>query len=232
MRAIPATSKTIYIIWFPMFIASMVLSIVGVAINNLILIEIFKTAFIPLLAFITYMKWTGPLTREYYFLQLALLCAWAGDIIMIFNKIHLTYFIAGALMFLVQHVLFIMINLQSRRKDVVIWKAPYWGLPHIGYVFAFSIVYFCKMDFVLKSIVTLYAFFLGSSFLTSFHREINNKIKRWVMIMGFLSFLISDSLIVIDKFLLPMTDVTSTSILVTYYVAQTCICYGNLPNSA
>ena len=231
MRTIPALNKAFNIIWFPAFVASMIFSVLGIAINNYPLIVIFKSMFVPLLALWTYMKWQSQLTRVFWYLQIALLCALLGDIFMVFIKESEVFLIIGGTLFSVQHIFYILLNLMARKKDVIIWKAPYWGLPHFGYVFLFSTLYLCKATFHIKFQSFIYAFFLGSTFLTAFHRETKNSVKHWILIIGCLCFLVSDTLIFLDLYLFPMTDVASTSILVTYYIAQICICYGNLPST-
>lgn len=229
MKALDAKQKIGHIFWLLLFIASISLSAIGFAVGNFLLFVIFKSLFVPLLSFMVYWKWERPLSKNYYLLQLALLCAWVGDVLLSFSKSHPLFFILGACSFLIQHNFYIWLHLSNREKKRFIWETPFWGLPNLGYIVLFSIIYFAEINLILRSVCMIYAFFLGTSFLTAFHREMMNKRKYWLVVIGFGIFVLSDVLISIDSFLYPFSEVGGTSILFTYYIAQSLICLGNFP---
>ena len=216
--------------WLPLYVASVVVSVIGHAMDSLGTVLIFKGLFVPLIAWRAYEKWPRPRTSDYYVLQLGYLCSWLGDLLLVFAKCGEGYFVGGAGLFLVQHCLYIYLNFAHRSKESVLWKTPYWGVPNVAYVILFCVLYYGHMALILKTECMVYAFFLGTSFISSLHRENRNTKKHILVVIGFLSFVASDILIAIENFLYPMTPIQSTSVLITYYIAQTLINIGYIPD--
>ena len=230
MNKLDAKRKAVHIIWTLLYTAAFVLSMVGCAINHWTIFALFKSLFMPMVSILAYVQWTGPFNKQFYLLQLAFLFAWLGDVFLAFQKTHSLFFIIGACFFLIQHNFYIWLNLLSRGKPISIIRAPYWGLPNIAYVILFSVNCMADVNMIMRSECMIYSFFLGSSFYTAFYREMPNRQKYWTIVIGFAWFVLSDILLAVDKFLYPMTQAQGSSILFTYYVAQTLICLGNLPD--
>ena len=230
MKAIQACDKIVLVLWLPLFIASCVLSCVGFAIEHFALFLTFKALVVPLLALLVHIKWSRPLNKQYYLLQLALLCAWMGDVLLAFAKTHMLYFILGACSFLFQHNFYIWLNLTTKGHKGSIWQAPYWGLPNLAYVVLFSLLYMAEVGKILRTECMIYAFVLATAFLTAFHRDMKNRRKYWTIVMGFFFFFCSDILLSVDAFIYPFSPPAATSILITYYLAQGLICIGNIPD--
>jgi hypothetical protein len=229
MKELLACDKIVLVLWLPLFVASGVLSCVGFALENFVLFLTFKALFVPLLSFFVYIKWTRPLTKPYYLLQLALASAWMGDVLLAFGRVHPMYFMLGASFFLIQQNWYIWLNLTSKGHKGNIWRAPFWGLPNLVYVVLFSLVYIAEIDKILRAVCLIYTFCLATAFLTAFHRDTNSRNKYWMTVIGFFFFVLSDILIALDSFLYPFSPLAATSILITYYIAQTLICCGHLP---
>ena len=223
-------TNLIYTGWMQLYLCSVVFSMIGAAYDYLILHAVFKSLFMPLVSAFLWFRWRGPYNKPYYILQFAFLMAWIGDIAMIFQKMYPICFSIGATFFLVQHNMYIWINLLFQAKKGVIWSRPYWGMPNLAYVILLSFVYFLDIDKMLKTESMIYSLFIATSFLTSVSREISNIRKHFAVVFGFILFMASDLLIVTDKFLVEFPPGWGTSILLTYYAGQTLIAYGNIPD--
>jgi len=224
--------KLIYFLWVLVYSSSFTVSIFGCAADHWPSYAIFKYMFMPAVSFIFYMLWHNhSYTKQYYLLQTAFLFAWVGDILLTLTKVHHLCFILGACFFLVQHNLYIWLNLSTKTKEKSLWKAPYWGFPNMAYVLTFCLNYYAKVDTLERTECLIYSFFLATAFYTSFYRDSTNRVKYWLTIVGFAFYVCSDMLIAIDKFWFQLSSVQGSSILLTYYIAQTLICHGNLPDT-
>ena len=210
------------------YISSFVLSIVGYAIDNRLLYAIFKAMVMPSIMFYTYMNWPHPRNKNYVLLQLAFFFAWVGDVFISLPKEHIIFLFFGGWFFFFQHIFYIWLNVSSKTEHSSFWKAPYWGLPSIAYVALFSIAYWSHGSFTDKLQYTGYSFILGTSFYTSFYRETKTRKNYWVAVIGFTFFVISDVILLIENFLYTLTSLQASSVLLTYYIAQSLICYAHL----
>ncbi len=224
-----AKQKVERVFWLLLYVASFSLSVLGCCIENWLLFAIFKSLFMPTVAVLAYSEWQRPLSRHYYVLQMAFLFAWLGDVLLAFASVHWMFFVLGASSFLVQHAFYIWNNLSAWGKSTHFF--PYWGLPHVPYLLLFSMEYFSCVDHTLKMECMIYSLFLGTAFMTAFYRDTPNRRNYWTMVTGFAFFVVSDMLIAVDKFIYPLTAAEGSLILVTYYIAQTLICYASMPDS-
>jgi len=221
MKEIPQNSKSLSIIslWGCLYIISFTLSILGAFYENFALYLLFKSMFMPLLSLLLFGKWGNQhKNKTYWLLQGAFFFAWLGDILMSFQKWHDIFFALGASMFLIQHTLYISVNIIGKKNQGVIWKKPYFGSPNLVYVILFSITYWLNIDVVLKFESTIYSFFIATAFLTSINRDMKNIKKHLAIIAGFAIFLVSDILIVIDRFAISFGNYAEPLVLLTYFL--------------
>lgn len=182
----------------------------------------------PSMILYTYLSWTGPRDRRYFLLQIAFTCSWIGDTLIALPKTYTIFLFLGGWSFFFQHIFYIWLNLASKGAQSKAWKTPYWGLPSAAYIAMFSVSYWSQGNFTDKLQYGLYSFTLGISFSSSFYCELKRRSNYWIRILGFAVFVISDVIIMVDNFIYTMTDLQASSILVTYYVAQSLICYSHL----
>ena len=213
------------------YISSIVLSIVGYATDNRLLYAIFKAMFVPSLMFYTFMNWPYPRSKNYALLQLAFFFAWVGDILISLPKEYVIFLFFGGWCFLFQHIFYIWLNVKSKTEHTSFWKTPYWGLPSAAYIALFSISYWSRGSYTDKFQYGLYSFILGTSFYTSFYRKTKTRINYWILIIAFTFFAISDVILIIENFLYTLTSLQASSVLLTYYIAQSLICYAHLLES-
>lgn len=225
-----AKQKVCRVFWVLAYLSSIVLSMLGFAIGSWPLFAGFKVLFIPTISVLVYVEWPRPLTKQYYLLQLVYVCAWMGDLMLSLVRFHQGCFLFGAISFLLQHNFYIWLNLTARAKDGNLFHSPYWGLPNLGYVVLLSTEYYAGTGGMFKAACMIYSLFLGTAFMTAFHREMANRKKYWITVAGFAFFVLSDLILAIDRFIHPLSDPMGTLILLTYYIAQTMICYGTLPD--
>jgi len=192
---------------------------------------IFKSFVVPSIMAYTYLSWAGPRNKEYILLQLALLFALVGDIILALPRTHSALLFLGGWSFFFQHIFYIWLNLATRNVKNSLWKTPYWGLPTIAYVILFSISYWARGDVSDRIQYGVYSFILGTSFYTCFYRETKTKASYILGIIGFTFFVISDVILLLDTLVVSMTRLQASMLLVTYYIAQGLICQSHILES-
>ena len=142
---------------------------------------------------------------------LALLFSWTGDVLLMFHQNDQLFFLLGLSAFLVAHIFYIvffhLIRVRERLKSnlllllvVVIYYAMLIGFlsPYLG---------------DMKLLVRIYGIVISFMFLLAMHMLfIKNKIAGRLMMMGASLFVISDSILAINKFYQPFEMAGATFI--------------------
>jgi uncharacterized membrane protein YhhN len=185
-----------------------------------------KPVLIPLLAFGTYFYRSFPSKKE---LLAALLFSWIGDVILLFADIAEIYFILGLVSFLTAHILYcVLFNKQVKMRS------------HAGRT-TFAIGSFLVCCYLtgmllvllpslgdLKIPVIIYASVISIMLLFAFNGFlIWGKPGNKYIFTGAIFFVISDSILAINKFYTPI-EKSSFFIMLTYLVAQYLIVVGIL----
>jgi uncharacterized membrane protein YhhN len=162
-------------------------------------------------------------------LLLALLFSWIGDVILLFSERDELFFIFGLLFFLVAHILFIILFV--KQPSVINHKNSNWfwfGLGIIAlYLFGMLSLLIPKLG-SLTIPVSVYASTISIMLIEALKGIFNWKgDARKTVLVGAFFFVVSDSILAINKFycLLPMVSFT---IMSTYLIAQYCITAGIL----
>jgi uncharacterized membrane protein YhhN len=155
---------------------------------------------------------------------IALVFSLLGDVLLMFVDLSPNYFMMGLIAFLIAHVFYILVFLKHRDKS----KQPLWfGLLLI--VYGIGMFYGLKDGLGEMLIpVLIYMLVILTMAITAFWR--NNSVGKWSYVLvffGALFFMMSDSLLAINKFhtTLPLSNV---SIMLTYALAQFFIVSGIL----
>ena len=155
---------------------------------------------------------------------IALVFSLLGDVLLMFVDLSPNYFMMGLIAFLIAHVFYILVFLKHRDKS----KQPLWfGLLLI--VYGIGMFYGLKDGLGEMLIpVLIYMLVILTMAITAFWR--NNSVGKWSYVLvffGALFFMMSDSLLAINKFhtTLPLSNV---SIVLTYALAQFFIVSGIL----
>lgn len=159
-------------------------------------------------------------------LLVALFFSWMGDVFLLFEDRNKLFFIFGLASFLTTHICYIIFFLRIRsaskslllKQPILILLVPAYGValvwllfPHLG---------------ELKLPVIVYAAVICSMLLCSLHvfKKINSPANRWY-VLGASAFVLSDSLLAINKFYQPFAF-AGVLIMITYCAAQYCIVRG------
>lgn len=206
-----------------LFIA--VLEIAAIITGSQALQYVAKPLLLPALMILLYFG-TGADTPGRSFMLTALFFSWLGDIFLMPDDPKGLYFIIGLICFLTTHIFYIIYFLRIRsaavsllkKQSLLVLLVPAYGIalvwilfPHLG-----------KM--VLP--VMVYASVICTMLLCSLH--VYNKVNKPandMFVFGALMFVLSDSLLAINKFLEPM-PYAGISIMLTYCAAQYFIVSG------
>ena len=153
---------------------------------------------------------------------LALLFSLIGDVLLMFVDTSLDYFIGGLVSFLIAHLMYVVVFLKKRNSNKS--AAP---ILIILLIYASGIFYFLKTglgDMLIP--VTLYMIVILTMSTTAFLRKqrVNSSSYNFVL-FGAILFMISDSLLALNKFYEPLAYV-ELSIMTTYAFAQLFIVFG------
>lgn len=210
--------------WLVIFSVVLSAELLAVFLSNRELQFVFKPLLMPVLAgyFLSSLKQYRNQFKKW--LLLALFFSWAGDVLLMFVEKNANFFLAGLTSFLLAHIFYIILfhniriaeKIRSRILPLVIVVAYYSGLivllsPNLG---------------DMKLPVRIYGIVISFMFLLAIHMLfIRNKIAgRW-MVIGALLFILSDSILAINKFYQSFEPAGSL-IMLTYGLAQLFIVKG------
>jgi uncharacterized membrane protein YhhN len=154
----------------------------------------------------------------------ALFFSWVGDILLMFQPKNELFFILGLSAFLLAHIFYIIFFHKIRLQEGIRSNAWFLLIVVVYYAILISILgpYLGKM----KLPVRVYGIVISFMFMLAMHMLYvkNKKPGRWMM-GGALLFVISDSLLAINKFYQPV-PFAGISIILTYGLAQLFITEG------
>jgi uncharacterized membrane protein YhhN len=210
--------------WIFLFAVALAGDIAAIQFNNELLQLICKPLIVPALIGYLYsqMKTIGKGLPQ--LILFALLFSWAGDVLLMFVTKSENFFLAGLASFLLAHVFYIIffhrVRIQEAVKPNIVWLiiviAYYTGL----------IVWLSPYLQDMKLPVRVYGLVISSMLMLALHMPgIKNKNAGWWMMAGAVLFVISDSVLAINKFYQPF-DEAGVIIMLTYGLAQLFIVKG------
>jgi uncharacterized membrane protein YhhN len=155
---------------------------------------------------------------------IALLFSLLGDVLLMFQERNSIFFLLGLSAFLLAHVFYIVFFHHVRIKENV--KSNPWLLVIVVIYYAALINWLSPFLGSMKIPVSIYGVIISIMFMLAMHMlYIKNKIAgKWMMAGAFL-FVVSDSLLAINKFYQPF-EAAGVLIILTYGVAQFFIVEG------
>jgi len=180
-----------------------------------------KPLLMPLLMVALFLKTGQSKGKKKIFM--ALLFAFFGDVLLLFEDKGELYFIAGLACFLLTHCFYISYFIQIKQSgESTAKKHPYLSII-IG-LYAAALLYFLWPNLKeLKIPVVVYAFVISTMFYLSLCIPYKiGKIAGQLFVLGAVLFVISDSILAINKFYKPFI-IAPALIRVSYCVAQYCI---------
>lgn len=175
--------------------------------------QVTKAMLLPLL-----LLWLWPFTDKMRWLRFALLASWLGDVLLIAADKEL-FFMLGLAAFLVAQLTYAYVFSQTTdKKKGLLWQKPYLALP----VFAaaagiYSYLYPHLGDMLVP--VSIYVAAISLMVLSAINRRGFEPKGNNILIIAVSSFMLSDTLLAIDKFVTPLTY-APVWIMLTYILAQ------------
>jgi uncharacterized membrane protein YhhN len=201
------------------------LEIAAIIIDCQTLQYVVKPLLLPTLMLLLYFS-TDTNTSGRNFMLTALFFSWLGDIFLMLVDPEGLFFIIGLVCFLTTHIFYIIYFLRIRSAaDSLLKKQPLLTLLVIGYGFALVWILFPHLGKMILPVM-VYATVICTMLLCSLH--VYNKLNKPandMFVFGALMFVLSDSLLAINKFLEPL-PYAGISIMLTYCAAQYFIVSG------
>lgn len=178
----------------------------------------FKPLLIP---FLLYIVSISEPFRTKKILLFALFFSWMGDVLLMFANQHALFFILGLISFLIAHLAYII--LFQKQNKVNENKNYLWFIPFVIIYLVTILGFLWSFLKEMKIPVLVYAIVISLMLLMSIKAYFQWKkpSNHWVLI-GAILFVISDSILAIDKFHSPV-QLSSFWIMSTYLAAQFCI---------
>ncbi len=166
--------------------------------------------------------------------QLALFAfvfSWFGDMLLMFGEIDFIYFMVGLVSFLIAQIFYIFLFLRTINisgKMPFLKKKPFWLIAYIAFGLIVYTILYDHLDAVLKIAVFVYMTALLSMSAMALNRFGNgHPISFSLVFIGSLLFVLSDTMIALNKFLAPI-PYEGILIMTTYISAQYLIMRGLL----
>ncbi|MBP9102511.1 MAG: lysoplasmalogenase [Chitinophagaceae bacterium] len=210
--------------WTFLFAIVLLGELIGIQLQNSILQFIFKPLIIPVV--IGYFdSQINDITKGYNkWIVAALIFSWIGDVLLMFQDKKDIFFLLGLSSFLLAHVFYIIYFHQVRVKEKV--KSNPWLLVIVVIYYAALISFLSPYLGDMKLPVRIYGIVISFMFMLALHMLFikNKQAGKWMMI-GALLFVLSDSLLALNKFYQSF-EFASVMIILTYALAQLFIVKG------
>jgi len=154
----------------------------------------------------------------------ALLFSWVGDILLLFQQKDASFFLLGLSAFLVAHIFYIIFFHRVRVEEKI--KGAAWSAVVVVIYYGALITFLSPYLGDMKLPVRIYGIIISFMFMLALHMLYlqNKQAGRWMM-LGALLFIISDSVLAINKFYKPF-EMAGVIIMLTYGLAQLFIIEG------
>lgn len=219
MNALPENKKWLYI-----FAVDVLLDLVAILFHKEELRLVTKPLIVILLLIFAWRS-VAEKNKLFRLLVTALFFSWLGDVFLMFDVTISSMFMFGLLGFLAAHIFFILFFLRVRRQNQL--KKIHW--PIIAFVIIYLIALFLTLEpasGALKFPVLIYAIVLCNMFLSSVHAfELTNNYAGKFCVAGALLFLLSDSMLAVNKFYHAFV-IAGFAVMLTYALAQLFIVIG------
>ncbi|MEQ8580919.1 MAG: lysoplasmalogenase [Marinoscillum sp.] len=181
-----------------------------------------KILLVPTLIYLVFVMAQGMVTLPRLLLAVGLTFSWAGDILLLFPDEEV-YFLGGLGMFLVAQILYTIVMYKSA------YSKPRVNVRQLGPILLYGVILFY---FVLPNtgnlvwpIIAYAACILGMVSMARFRQGKTSDESYELALIGAALFVLSDSLIALDKFVIDI-PLSTFWIMSTYIVAQYLIVKG------
>ena len=211
-------------VWLILFFAALGVNLTGIVLYNEQLQNFSKPELIPFLAGYFLDQTSGITDSTKKYILAALFFSWAGDVLLMFVPKDEIFFMLGLSAFLIAHIFYIFFFHHIRVKETV--KGNPWLMVIVVVYYGALITLLSPYLADMKWPVRVYGIVISFMFMLAMHMlAIKNKTAgKWMMI-GALLFVVSDSVLAINKFYQPF-ELSGIVIIVTYGFAQLFIVQG------
>lgn len=210
------------------FVATLLVILSGFSTNSGWLNLIFKPLLMPLLA----LYFLSQKNNHKKQILLALFFSWLGDLFLMFQHKSEIYFMLGLLSFLLAHIWYIVAFCMGKAGGGNIFKEKPWLLILIlSYLVLFLLLLYPKLGGLFLP-VAIYATVICAMLASSIwrHGHVNTQ-SFWLTFTGAFLFILSDSTIAINKFLMPF-NLAYPVIILLYCLGQYLIVRGIVKEDA
>jgi uncharacterized membrane protein YhhN len=211
-------------IWIALFLLVLVVNLIAVYSNSESLQFLTKPLLMPLLAIYLLLRTNTINSNLKGWIFLALFFSWAGDIFLLFEERGPNFFLLGLSAFLVAQVFYIVFFHNIRMREYIRGNALLLLLVIVYYSVLINVLapYLGNM----KLPVRIYGVVLSFMVMLAMHTMLgkNKKAALW-MTMGAILFVVSDSLLGVNKFFSGFNN-AGVVIMLTYGLAQLFITEG------
>lgn len=183
-----------------------------------------KPLLMPLLAFLFLSETKGFISKLSLLVLLALFFSWIGDVLLIFQGRQSIFFLLGLSSFLLAHIVYILFFHKIRIAESVLSR--WWILLLVAAYYAGLIIWLSPYLGEMKIPVRMYGVVISFMLMMALHMlYINNKKSGTLFLIGAALFVLSDSILAVNKFYMPLWG-ASAWIMITYGLAQLLIVMG------
>ena len=186
-------------IWLIIFFALLAVNVTGIQLNNDLLQSISKPLIIPVILGY-FLSQTNNIANSFKkWIVAVLFFSWVGDVLLMFQSKKEIFFLLGLCSFMLAHIFYIIFFHHVRVKEEV--KVSPWLLLIV--VIYYSGLIYLLSPFLgdMKLPVLIYGIVISFMFMLAMHMLFikNKPAGKWMMTGAFL-FVISDSVLAINKF--------------------------------
>lgn len=208
---------------FLLFLLASIMDIIGVILKIPMLVYFFKPLIIIALLFL----YVFSLPKRLKWYVIALEFSFFGDVLLMFSG--KLFFMAGLLSFLMAHILFIKIVINQIQKTSIL-KVIIASIPFLMLFLGLMFVLRNSLNELLIPVI-IYGLTISTFGIVSLINYLQKKsLKSFLMLVGAVVFISSDSLLAISKFY-NSNEVFEVLIMITYIVAQYLIFRSMILNS-
>ncbi len=206
------------------FLIALAINIFGAETGNQYVQYASKPLLMLLLAHLFVSEVAGPKSRLTFLILLALFFSWLGDVLLMFQERQSVFFLLGLSSFLIAHVVYVLFFHKIRIAETIMSR--WWILLIVAAYYAGLIIWLSPYLGEMKLPVRVYGLVISFMLMMALHMLYiaNNKAGR-LFVAGAILFVVSDSILAINKFFTPVWW-ASAWIMITYGVAQLFIVMG------
>lgn len=204
--------------WHIFFFIILIADLIAVQLNYKIAEYIFKPLIIIWLLAYFILQLRAVRSNLKKWMIAALLFSWLGDVLLMLQDDNSFFFLLGLSAFLVAHVFYILFFHFIRMKENV--KSRWWLLLIVALYYLILISFLSPHLGDMKLPVRIYAIVISFMFMLAMHMSFikYKNTGRWMM-LGALLFVISDSILAINKFYQSF-EIAGIVVMLTYGLAQ------------